>query len=124
MRERAGRLQKEASLTKKMLDAYTDDMALLQLARLVLTCYLTIALMGIGFAMMWVGPPGAGAAARFFFLRPLQALLGALRSACALVLGAVSAGTGWGISGIARAIWRELKELAADARWLVRRFDR
>jgi len=124
MRQRAGRLQKEASLTKKMLDAFTDGMALLQLARLVITFYLTIALMGIGFAIMCGGPDAAGAAARWFFLAPLQALLGRLRSAGALMLGSVWTGAVWARKRIAQATRRELKELAADVRWVVSRFDR
>ena len=36
--------------------------------------YLTIAIMGVGFALMAGGPLLAGAALRFFFSRPLSAL--------------------------------------------------
>ena len=107
-----------------MLDALTDDIGGLQLVRLLLTFYLTIAIMGIGFAIMCGGPDAAGAAARLFFLAPLQALLGSLRSAGALMLGSLWTGAVWGIKRIAQATRRELKELAADLRWLVDRFDR
>jgi hypothetical protein len=36
--------------------------------------YLTIAIMGVGFALMAGGPLWSGAALRFFFSRPLSAL--------------------------------------------------
>jgi len=107
-----------------MLDPFTDDMAWLELARLAVTFYLTIALMGIGFAIMCGGLDAAGAAARLFFLAPLQALLGSVRSAAALIVGSVWTALVWASKGIAQATRRELRELAADLRWLVRKFDR
>jgi hypothetical protein len=99
-------------------------MAWPDLVRLVITFYLTIAIMGIGFAVMCAGPAGARAAARFFFLAPLQALLGAVSSASAIVLGTIWASVAWAINRTTQAAWRELKEVGADLRWLVRRFDR
>jgi hypothetical protein len=94
------------------------------LARLLVTLYLTIAIMGIGFAMLLGGPPAAGAAARFFFVGPVQALVSATHSAGRMVLGTLWAGAAWGANRIAQATRREVKELVADMRWVVRRFDR
>jgi len=103
---------------------YPELTALLELARLVLTFYVTIGLMAIGFATMCAGSRGASAAARYFFLRPLQALIGATRTGVALVLGTIWAGLVRVIIRIGRGIATELKELAADARWLVSRMGR
>jgi len=66
---------------------------------LVLTYYLTFALMGIGFGTMFAGKDGAAAVARFFLLRPLQ---WAVQQARVLGIGLIAAG------------WRFLLHRVAD----------
>ena len=81
----------------------------------MLTFYLTIAIMGIGFAVMFAGGKGASAAARFFFARPMQLIartigMAVLASLALLWRGAVR---------VRKDLTAELKELAADLRWLI-----
>jgi hypothetical protein len=99
-------------------------MTVFELLTLLATFYLTIAIMGVGFGTMLAGPTGASAAARFFFLRPLQALATAAQSLLLVVFGGAAAAAASLFSTLARALRRELAELGADVRWVLRRFDR
>lgn len=102
----------------------TDASAVGELLRLVLTVYLAVAIMGIGFGTMFAGGDGASAAARSFFLRPLQMLFAAAMKLVAMVFAGIAHGFVILGSMVGRATRREVKELVADVRWLVRRFDR
>ena len=106
------------------LREYTNATAVAELVRLVVTLYLTVAIMGIGFATMVAGSNGASAAARLFFVRPVQMVWGAVLALFALVFGSVWAGLAGLLATLIRALRRELREVAADFRWLVARFDR
>ena len=107
-----------------MLNEYTVATAATELVRLLVTSYLTVAIMAVGLATMLAGGSGASAAARFFFLRPQQMLLGGVLTFLTLMLGSTWTGFVSLVSMLARALRGELKELAADLRWVVRRFDR
>jgi hypothetical protein len=102
-----------------MLSGLPHHTMLLQLATHVLALYACVGVMGIGFATMCAGERGARAAARFFFLRPLQSLNSGTRRAVMIVVASICAGLGKAITLISRGIATELKELAADVRWLI-----
>jgi len=89
-----------------------------QLLILLVAYYATFGIMAVGFAMMWGGERAAGSAARLFFLSPLQWL--GQRMWMAIVAAVVATWTGF-FAVIARWIAAELKELAADFRWLATR---
>ena len=67
---------------------------------------------------------GASAAARLFLLRPLQVLIATAGNLAHGAVGNIWAGFIALVGGFARAIRRELKELLADVRWIVRGFHR
>src|ERR1700674_1477720 len=84
----------------------------------VLAFYTTIGIMAAGFGMMLGGPEQAARVARFFFVRPLHALVHQTRSAVVAIMVTI-----WStvVNLIARWVAAELKELAADMRWLATR---
>jgi len=91
---------------------------------LVVGYYAAAGIMAAGFAMMFGGPPAAGSMMRLFFLRPVQLVVGGLATGMSVVLGGTWSGFVSVVSMFLRAVRRELKELAADVHWLIRRFDR
>ncbi len=95
-----------------------DATASVELLTLVLTFYLTIGIMGIGVAVMWDGENGARRAARLFFLRPVQWLVQRTRAALVAIVLALRTPL---TRVIVRPVAAELKELAADSRWLASR---
>ena len=89
-----------------------------QLLVLLVAYYATFGIMAVGFAMMLGGDRAAGSTARFFFLSPVQRLV--QRTWATIVAAVVAMWTGF-VTAIARWIAAELKELAADLRWLATR---
>jgi hypothetical protein len=103
------------------MEAYIDERAIAELAGLLARLYLTVAIMAVGFATMSAGGRGASSVARMFFARPLQVLAGGVTRVLARVLGVVWQAITAVARTFARAMRRELKELAADAHWLATR---
>jgi hypothetical protein len=95
----------------------TDASAIGELVRLVLSFYLTIATMGIGFAIMFAGGNGASAPARFFFVAPIHWVVSTITVAVGGIIALLWSGA---LRVIGKGLGRELKELAADLRWFVR----
>ena len=93
----------------------TEFTTVIELIRLILTSYLTIAIMGIGFAVMFAGSQGASAAARFFFARPMQWVVHTIGMAVLAGLGLLWSGA----ARVGKKLAGEFKEFAADLRWLI-----
>jgi hypothetical protein len=91
---------------------------------MVLGYYATAGVMAAGFGMMFGGPSAAGAMIQLFFVRPVQLVLGTCLTGFGIVLSGLWSGFVNAVSMLGRALRREFKELAADLRWVVRRFDR
>jgi hypothetical protein len=89
-----------------------------QLVLVVLTYYLTFSLMLVGTGLMIAGPPGASAVARFFWLRPLQAMLNALLVVLRWVLARVWQVLQW----VLGRMWRGMKWVLATSWQLLRDF--
>jgi hypothetical protein len=103
-----------------MQEPHQQVLVIGELLRLALTFYVTIAIMGVGFATMIWGSDGAGKAVRVFFLRPVQFMLASIPIVLQTVLGSVWQGLAALMRMMMRAIKRELTELGKDALWLVR----
>ena len=86
-----------------------------QLLVMLIAYYLTLGIMGVGFATMFAGEQGARAAARFFFLTPVQRLVGQARVGSVALLAGV-----WRI--LVKYTFRPfIEELTYWLRWLTTR---
>lgn len=95
----------------------TSRWQLLDIVICLLAYYATVGIMAIGFGTMFAGGRGAGAAARFFFWRPIVSVWQQLASAVTTGMTAFKNST-------KRAIANEINELAADVRWLLAKLRR
>ena len=109
-----------------MLTQFTDDTVIIELVTLMARTYLTAGIMAVGFATMFAGSSGASAAAACLFCATHCSCSSPVARSplVATMFGSIWSGFVALVGMLGRAVQRELKEQAADFRWLVRRFDR